>query len=74
MLASELEPPPLLGTLTGTLLYGVDQAKHTVEGIGWLKWQMNDFAHVQTEMQASIDSQTSMMLDLFGHFEINPNA
>jgi hypothetical protein len=25
---------------------------------------MNDFAHVQTEMQASIDSQTSMMHDI----------
>jgi hypothetical protein len=32
---------------------------------------MDDFAHVQTEMQASIDSQTSMMHDLFGHFRIN---
>jgi hypothetical protein len=28
---------------------------------------MDDFAHVQTEMQASIDSQTSMIDDLFGH-------
>jgi hypothetical protein len=33
---------------------------------------MDDFAHVHTEMQASIDSQTSMMHDLFGHFRINP--
>jgi hypothetical protein len=32
---------------------------------------MDDFASVQTEMQASIDSQTSMMHDLFGHFGIN---
>jgi hypothetical protein len=35
-LASELEPPPLLGTLTGTPLwngYGVDQAERMVEGI-----------------------------------------
>jgi hypothetical protein len=38
-LASELEPPLLLGTLTGTLLwsgtlvYEVDQAEHVVEGI-----------------------------------------
>jgi hypothetical protein len=31
---------------------------------------MNDFAHVQMEMQASIDSQTSMMHDLFGHFGV----
>jgi hypothetical protein len=29
---------------------------------------------VQTEMQASIYSQTSMMHDLFGHFGINPDA
>jgi hypothetical protein len=35
---------------------------------------MDDFAHVQTEMQANIDSQISMMHDLFGHFEINPDA
>jgi hypothetical protein len=35
---------------------------------------MDDFAHVQTEMQASIDSQTSIMHDLFGDFGINPNA
>jgi hypothetical protein len=34
---------------------------------------MDDFAHVQTEMQASIISQTSMMHDLFGHFGINPD-
>jgi hypothetical protein len=31
---------------------------------------MDDFAHIQTEMQASIDSQTSMMHDLFSHFGI----
>jgi hypothetical protein len=35
---------------------------------------MDDFAHVQMEIQASIDSQASMMHDLFGHFEINPDA
>jgi hypothetical protein len=29
---------------------------------------------VKTEMQASIDSQTSMMHDLFGHFVINSDA
>jgi hypothetical protein len=45
-----------------------------VEGIGQLEQWMNDFAHMQTEMQASIDSQTSMMHDLFGHFRINPYA
>jgi hypothetical protein len=35
---------------------------------------MDDFANVQTEMQASIDSQTDTMHDLFGHFGINPDA
>jgi hypothetical protein len=35
---------------------------------------MDDFAHVQIEMQASIDSQTSMMHDLLSHFGINPDA
>jgi hypothetical protein len=32
---------------------------------------MDDFATVQTEMQASIDSQISMMYDLLGHYGIN---
>jgi hypothetical protein len=45
-----------------------------VEGIGRLKHQMDDFAHAQMEMQASIDSQINMMHDLFGHFGINPDA
>jgi hypothetical protein len=45
-----------------------------MEGIKRLKRWMDDFVHVQTEMQASIDSQTSMMHDLFGHFGINSNA
>jgi hypothetical protein len=55
-LASDPEPPPLPGTLTGTLIlelyisYGVDQAKHAVEGIGRLEHRMNDSVHVQTEM------------------------
>jgi hypothetical protein len=35
---------------------------------------MDDFAHVQMEMQASIDSHTSMMHELFGHFRINSDA
>jgi hypothetical protein len=35
---------------------------------------MDDFAHVQTEMQASIDLLTNMMHDLFGHFGINSDA
>jgi hypothetical protein len=54
--------------------YGADQAKRAVEGIGRLEQRMDDFATVQTEMQASMDSQTSMMHDLFGHFEINLDA
>jgi hypothetical protein len=35
---------------------------------------MDDFAHVQTEMHASIDSHITLMHDLFSHFEINPDA
>jgi hypothetical protein len=35
---------------------------------------MDGFVTMQTEMQASIDSQTSMMHNLFGHFGINPDA
>jgi hypothetical protein len=54
--------------------YGADQAECIVEGIRRLEQQMDDFATVQMEMQASIDSQTSMMYDLFGHFMINPDA
>jgi hypothetical protein len=34
-----------------------------MEGIGRLEQLMDDFAHVQTEMQASIDSHTGMMHD-----------
>jgi hypothetical protein len=45
-----------------------------MEGIGRLEHWMDDFAHVQTDMQVSIDSQTSMMHDLFSHLGINPNA
>jgi hypothetical protein len=52
----------------------VDQAKREVEGIGRLENQMDYFAHVQMEMQAYIDSQTSMMHTFFGHFRINPDA
>jgi hypothetical protein len=54
--------------------YGVDQAERVVEGIERLKQRIDDFAHMQTEMQASADSQTSMMQDLFSHFDINPDA
>jgi hypothetical protein len=48
--------------------------ENSTEGIGRLEQQMDDFATVQTKIQASIDSHTSMMHELFGHFEINPDA
>jgi hypothetical protein len=54
--------------------YGTDQAEHVVEGIRWLERPMGDFAHMQMEMQASINSQTSMMHNLFGRFRINSDA
>jgi hypothetical protein len=54
--------------------YGVDQAERMVEGIERIERWMDNFAHVQMDMQASINSQTSMMHDLFGHFRINPNV
>jgi hypothetical protein len=47
---------------------------NSTERIGHLERQMDDFAIMQMEMQASIDSQTSMMHDLFSHFGINPDA
>jgi hypothetical protein len=53
--------------------YGVDQAERAVEGIEQLERRKDDFAHVQMEMQVSIDSQTSMMHGLFDHFGINPD-
>jgi hypothetical protein len=56
------------------VIYGVDQAERAVEGIGQLERWMDDFAHMQTVMQASINSQNNMMHNLFGHFEINPDA
>jgi hypothetical protein len=48
---------------------GLLVGENSMEGIGRLERLMVDFATVQTEMQASIDSQTSMMHELFGHFE-----
>jgi hypothetical protein len=78
-LASEPEPPPLLGTLMGTLLW----SGTSVMGLTRLstRWKGSDYLsirwmtlHTQTEMQASIDSKTSMMHDLFDHFGINPDA
>jgi hypothetical protein len=35
---------------------------------------MDDFATMEMEIQASNDSHTSMMHDLFGHFGINSEA
>jgi hypothetical protein len=66
--------PDWYAPLARYVSYGIDQAEQVVDGIGQLKRQMDDFAHVPMEMQASINSQTSMMHDLFGHFGINPNA
>jgi hypothetical protein len=78
-LASELERLPLSGTLTSTLLWrGTSVLESTRLSARWKgsddSSQMDDFAHVQMEMQASIDSQNNMMHDLFGHFGINRNA
>jgi hypothetical protein len=53
---------------------GLLVGENSTEGIGWLKRWMDDFATMQMEMQASIDSQTIMKHDLFGHFGINPDA
>jgi hypothetical protein len=35
---------------------GLLVGENSMEGIGRLEWWMNDFAHVQMEMQVSIDS------------------
>jgi hypothetical protein len=48
--------------------------ENSTEGIRRLERWMDNFATVQMEMQASIDSQTGMMHDLFGHFGITPDA
>jgi hypothetical protein len=53
---------------------GLLVGENSMEGIGQFERQMDDFATVQTEMQASFNSQTIMMYDLFGHFSINPDA
>jgi hypothetical protein len=47
---------------------GLLVGENSTEGIGRLERWMDDFTTVQTEMQASIDSQTNMMHDLFGDF------
>jgi hypothetical protein len=48
--------PDWYAPLERCISYGFDQAERVVEGIRLLERQMDDFAHVQTEMQASIDS------------------
>jgi hypothetical protein len=60
------ELPTILWTISWGKLYDEPRL-----GIERLKQWMVDFATVQTKIQASIDSQTSMMYD---HFEINPDA
>jgi hypothetical protein len=56
------------------LSYGVDQAQHAVEGIGWVEHKLDEFKHMQMKMHTSIDSQTSMLHIIFDHFGIDPNA
>jgi hypothetical protein len=51
---------------------GLLVGENSTFGIGRLKRRMDDFATVQTKLQASLDSQTNMMHDLFSHFGINP--
>jgi hypothetical protein len=60
------ELPTILWTISWGKLYDEPRL-----GIERLEQWMVDFATVQTKIQASIDSQTSMMYD---HFEINPDA
>jgi hypothetical protein len=45
---------------------GDDISIHSTEEME--TWRMDDYATMQMEIQESIDSQTSMMHDLFGHF------
>jgi hypothetical protein len=66
--------PDWYAPLEWYISYGVDQAERAVEGIKQLERRMDEFAHVQLEMQASIDSQTSMIHDLCSHFGIIPDA
>jgi hypothetical protein len=47
--------------------YGADQAKRTVQGVGWLQ-------HTVEEHRSSVDSQTDMINSLFGHLGFDPNT
>jgi hypothetical protein len=66
--------PDWYAPLERYISYGADQAERTVEGIGRLEQRMDDFATMQMKMQASINSQTSMICDHFSHFGINPDV
>jgi hypothetical protein len=57
--------PLILWTIGWGKLYGRDRM---------IEQRMDNFAIMQMEMQASIDSQTSMMHDPFSHFRINLDA
>jgi hypothetical protein len=48
--------------------------QHAVGGIGRVEHRLDEFEHMQKEMHASIDSQTSMLHNIFDHFGIDPNA
>jgi hypothetical protein len=45
-----------------------------MEGIGQIESRMDEFKRVQTEIHASIYSQTDMLHSLFDHFGLDPNA
>jgi hypothetical protein len=48
--------PDCYAPLERYISHGVDQPERALEGIRPLERQMDDFAHMQREMQASIDS------------------
>jgi hypothetical protein len=52
----------------------VHQAERVVERIRQSESRMDEFEYVQTEIHASINSQTSMLHSLFDHFSIDPDA
>jgi hypothetical protein len=54
------ELPLILQTIGWGKLYGGDRM---------IRAMMDDFVTMQTKLQASLDSQTSIMNDLFGHFK-----
>jgi hypothetical protein len=72
--ATEPEPPPLLSSPTGTT------PSRGISVTGWIKknvqWRGSSrtFEHVQMEIHASINSQTSMLHNLFDHFSMDPDG